>query len=142
MFGRWSGRGRLEQLSESGRFFTAEGQAYRIYDADGTQLALGLGAAVHGAGGYFMLNDGVRAIETPNDVLVELSPNWRTSGGAILELDALPRLIEMGALSLDETVVDLPNDAPQDVYGFAYDAGEWAVSASNGVLVDQHHPRG
>lgn len=129
-------------FADSGRFFTAEGQAYRIYDADGTQLALGLGGGGYGAGGYFLLNDGVRAIEAPNDVLVELSPNWRTSGGAILELDAQPRLIELGDASLGETAVVLPIDAafngPQAVSGFAYDDGEWAVSANNGLLVEQY----
>ena len=129
-------------FADSGRFFTGEGQAYRIYDADGSQLALGLGGGGYGAGGYFMLNHGVRAVEAPNQILIELSPNWRTSGGAILELDADPRLIELGAASLGETAVVLPIDAdemiPGDLSGFAYEAGDWVVSGNDGFLVDQY----
>ncbi len=124
-FGGW--------FADNGRFFAIEGQAYRIYDADGTQLALGLGHPVYGAGGYFLLSDGIRAVDAPNDVLVALSPNWRTSSSAILELDAQPRLIELGAASLGESLVDLPTDFPHD---FAYDAGAWALSANDGVLVE------
>lgn len=125
-FGGW--------FETSPRWFAYEGLTYRVYDETGEELAFGLGGAMGGFEDYVLIDDGVRRIDAPNDVLVALPPQTRLSRGAILSAHEQPQLVELFPDGIVQTPFVPPSQSP--LWTFAYEDGEWIAAGNYGLLVD------
>lgn len=121
------------------RFWTLQADAFRVYESDGTQIALAEGDPGHGYADFVVHDYGdVVTVGAPDTVLLSIdTPQF--SGPAVLGgdfSDVLLVRLDQGMLSSTPiTPACCATSFDTDV-GFAWAADQWMISGPNGQLYD------
>lgn len=124
------------------RFWTVQGDSFRLFDSDGALLEFALGTPVYGWGSRFVLGKTVRDVAAPKVTLATFTGTPKYSNGAIFAYDhnnnKTSRLVR-----LDVDPVTVAQVGPvccvefAAFWSFAYGGdGEWAVGGRDGLSAD------
>ncbi len=122
-------------------FWSLEGDAFRLYDDAGVQIAFDFGDPSHGYGGWIVFGGSSVSIASTSDVgtTVETVPDAVVDGAAIMgkELGGDTLLVDLQA-ALPTAQVVTPPCCVSDVtsWSFAYADGMWLVGGIAGEVGD------
>lgn len=122
------------------RFWSTQGDLYRLYDTDGTELEFAFGAPTHGWGTRLLFTKAVYDVYALDAPLVTFKGTARTSRGAILTYDDVAETSTLVRLDVDPIAVTpvVPDccGTPELPFGFARDGDSWATGGSWGQSTD------
>ncbi len=118
---------------ESGRFWTTDGQAVRLYEPDGTQLGTISGQIYLGAHDHFVVGDHIRHVDQPGKNLQAVTVAG-ISRNAIWTADNV--LITLEADGIHQAAMTVPESWLYSFTRFGYDAGHWGLVGVSGEHVD------
>lgn len=120
-------------FNDSGRFWTKDGQATRLYEPDGTQIGAISGQIRMGAYDHFVVDDHIRHIDQPGKNLQAVAISG-ISKNAIRTMGDV--LITLEADGIHEAPMTVPMSWLYYFTRFGYDDGHWALVGVSGEHVD------
>jgi hypothetical protein len=122
------------------RFWTTQGDSFRLFDSDGALLEFATGTPSYGWGARFVLGKTVRDVSAPKVTLATFVGSPKFSNGAILAFDDDNDASALVRLDVDP--VTITPVAPTCCVGsvaswrFSHSGGEWAVGGHVGLSAD------
>lgn len=124
------------------RFWTTQGDAYRLYDPDGTQLVLDVGIPRHGYGDWLVLGGSGATVVAITDVSTPVVgiPQAEIYGAGILGDEYIGEavLVDLSQPLPTPQVVTLPCCGHiGTAWSFAFADGHWMISGGEGEVYDE-----
>lgn len=121
-FGGW--------FDDAPRYWTTQGQAYRVYDVDNTLMLVDLGTPQYGWGTRVVLLTSVIDIGDPDTVLAQVTSQAQGDGPAVFDGNA-----NLVHLDEDPLVIE-PICCVVGSPSFAYADDAWTLGGDNGYVTD------
>ncbi len=127
-------------FGDAPRYWSQHGMAYRLYEADGTELAFDLGSIVHGWGDHVVVNGTVAHVsDLGTPLLSGVSGSLRRSGPALAVYGETSTIVVLDPAGPQQQVFPPPSFPPvgPSSWRFAWSPLGWVIGRGDAIVADQ-----